>query len=167
MSLKKIVTKPPEPEEEPSESLKTSKHQSIPPSVFYNSNLKKMGGFKNLRSNMKRESFLKEFVTQGLSVFEAYIVDEDTKYDTDIVKFMCQSAEDTFIHYNKQGVEKRLAVVQICKKYFDNNELLVEKLIEQVLPGINKSSFLRRNRTRLYNVGLFFLGLFLNKPSKH
>lgn len=168
MSLKKIV-KP--PEEIPPDGLKEAsliqeKKNKIPPSVLYNSSLKKMSGFQNLRSSMKREAFLKQFITQGVDVFEPYDVNDDTKYDAEIVKFMCQTAEDVFIKYSKQGEEKKKAVVEICKKYFDNNEVLVGKMVEQVLPLIKKSTFLRRNRTRIYNLCVFFLGLFLTKPNK-
>lgn len=167
MSFKKIVKSP---EESPPELLRESsavvQERKIPASVLYNSSLKKMSGFRNLRASMKRDAFLKEFIVQGLQVFEPYEVNDDTQYDSEIVKFMCQTAEDIFIKYHKQGEEKKRAVIEVCKKYFDGNEVLTGKMVEQVLPSIIKSSFLRRNRTRIYNLGLFFLGLFLTKPNR-
>jgi len=168
MSLKKIVK---EPEDSAPElmrqiaSLAQEEQQEtppviIPPSVLYNSNLKQMKGFRALRSNMKREAFLKEFIVQGKEALEPYAVNDETMYDAEIVKFMCQTAEDVFIHYAKQGQEKKRAVMEVCKKYFDNNEALVSKMIEQVLPSISHSTFWRRNKTRIYNIALLFLGLF-------
>lgn len=162
MSLKKII-KPPEDSPPPELRQREELPVKIPPSVLYNSNLKQMSGFKNLRSSMKRDAFLKEFIKQGLEVFALYEVNDETKYDAEIVRFMCQTAEDSFIHYKKQGFEKRKAVVEVCKKYFDDNEVLIGKIVEQVLPLITKSSLFRRCRTRLYNTGMVFLGLFFSK----
>jgi hypothetical protein len=115
---------------------------------------------------MKRESFLKEFVSSGSEALGPYEVNDETKYDVEIVKFMMQTAEDTFIHYKKQGAEKRSAVIAICRKYFDDNEVLVSKTIEQMLPFINKSNFWRRNRTRIYNIACLFLGMFQSKSAR-
>lgn len=167
--MKKIVKN--EPEVQPQPALVRSAHSvldlnpepKIPPSVLYNSNLKTMKGFKNLRNNMKREAFLKEFVKSGIEALEPYQVDEDTRYDSEIVKFMCQSVEDIFVKYNKQGDEKKKAVVEICKKYFDDNEVLVSKVIEQVLPFIHRSTFWRRNKHRFYDMIVLFLGMFKGK----
>jgi hypothetical protein len=166
MSLKKIVK---EPEGSAPElmrqiaSLAQEEHPEspvIPPSVLYNSNLKQMKGFRALRSNMKREAFLKEFIVQGKEALEPYAVNDETMYDAEIVKFIMQTAEDVFIHYSKQGQEKKRAVIEVCKKYFDGNEVLVSKMIEQLLPSISHSTFWRRNKTRIYNIALLFLGLF-------
>ena len=168
MSLKKIVKEPEDSAPElmrqiasiAQEELQETPPVIIPPSVLYNSNLKQMKGFRALRSNMKREAFLKEFIVQGKEALEPYAVNDETMYDAEIVKFMCQTAEDVFIHYAKQGQEKKRAVMEVCKKYFDNNEALVSKMIEQVLPSISHSTFWRRNKTRIYNIALLFLGLF-------
>jgi len=165
MSLKKIVK---EPEGNAPELMRqiasvAQEEQAntvIPPSVLYNSNLKQMKGFRALRSNMKRDAFLKEFIAQGKEALEPYAVNDETMYDAEIVKFMCQTAEDVFIHYSQQGQEKKRAVVEVCKKYFDNNEVLVSKVVEQILPSISHSTFWRRNKTRIYNIALLFLGLF-------
>ena len=168
MSLKKIVKEPEDSAPElmrqiaslAQEELQETPPVIIPPSVLYNSNLKQMKGFRALRSNMKREAFLKEFIVQGKEALEPYAVNDETMYDAEIVKFMCQTAEDVFIHYSKQGQEKKRAVMEVCKKYFDNNEALVSKVIEQILPSISHSTFWRRNKTRIYNIALLFLGLF-------
>lgn len=166
MSMKKIVKN--EPDQPPQPALTRSVHTvleldpspKIPPSLLYNSNLKQMKGFNSLRNNMKREAFLREFILSAKEALEPYKVDEDTKYDAEIVKFMCQSAEDIFVKYSKQGNEKKKAVVEICKKYFDDNELLVGKVVEQMLPFINHSTFWRRNKNRIYDTVVLFLGLF-------
>jgi hypothetical protein len=174
--MKKITTNREPSSPAPIEMLRTvstvidivqqEQEAKIPPSVLYNSNLKKMKGFHNLRSNMKRESFLKEFVSSGSEALGPYEVNDETKYDVEIVKFMMQTAEDTFIHYKKQGAEKRSAVIAICRKYFDDNEVLVSKTIEQMLPFINKSNFWRRNRTRIYNIACLFLGMFQSNSAR-
>jgi hypothetical protein len=59
-----------------------------------------------MRNNMKREGFFKEFIKSGIEALEPYQFDEDTRYDSEIVKFLCQSVEDIFVKYNKQGDEK-------------------------------------------------------------
>jgi hypothetical protein len=172
MSLKKIVKEPESSAPELMRQIASLAHEElqpedrpvvIPTAVLYNSNLKQMKGFRALRSNMKRDLFLKEFISQGKEALEPYILNEETMYDVEIVKFIMQTAEDVFIHYSKQGDEKRRAVIEVCKKYFDDNEILVSKTIEQMLPFINHSNFWRRNRSRLYNIALLFLGLFKGK----
>jgi hypothetical protein len=169
MSLKKIVKEPedsaPELMRQIASLAQEEQPQSpvIPPSVLYNSNLKQMKGFRALRSNMKRDLFLKEFIAQGKEALEPYAVNDETMYDAEIVKFIMQTAEDVFIHYAKQGQEKKRAVIEICKKYYDGNEVLVSKVVEQMLPFINHSTFWRRNKTRIYNIALLFLGLFKGK----
>ena len=171
--MKKIIK---EPESQPAPALMRAVHSvlepqeesapKIPPSVLYGSNLKQMKGFHNLRSTLKRDSFLKEFIKSGVEALEDYEVGEETMYDVEIVKFIMQTAEDSFIHYKKQGAEKKSAVVAVCKKYFDNNDVLVSKTIEQMLPFIKHSTFLRRNRSRIYNIGMLFLGMFSSQQSK-
>lgn len=175
MSMKKIIKS--EPETPPAPALMRAVHSvlepqeeqtssKIPPSVLYGSNLKEMKGFHNLRSNLKRDAFLKEFIKSGVQALEPYEVGEETMYDVEIVKFIMQTAEDTFIHYKKQGAEKKAAVVAVCKKYFDENEVLVGKTVEQMLPFIKHSTFFRRNKTRFYNIGVAFLDLFMSSPNK-
>ena len=171
--MKKIIK---EPESQPAPALMRAVHSvlepqeelspRIPPSVLYGSNLKQMKGFHSLRSNMKRDSFLKEFIKSGIDALEPYQLGEETMYDVEIVKFIMQTAEDSFIHYKKQGAEKKSAVVAICKKYFDDNEVLVGKTVEQMLPFIKHSTFLRRNKSRIYNIGMLFLGMFSSQQSK-
>lgn len=168
MSLKKIVKEPEQCAPELMRHVASVVQESqakpiIPPSCLYNSDLKQMKGFRALRSNMKRDAFLKEFIAQGIEALEPYQVNDETMYDAEIVKFIMQTAEDVFIHYSHQGIEKKRAVVEICKKYFDYNEVLVAKVIEQMLPAIKHSNFWRRNKTRIYNIALLFLGLFKGK----
>ena len=101
MSMKKIIK---EPESQPAPALMRAVHSvlepqeesapKIPPSVLYGSNLKQMKGFHNLRSTLKRDSFLKEFIKSGVEALEPYEVGEETKYDIQIVKFIMQTAED-------------------------------------------------------------------------
>ena len=170
--MKKIIKEPssePPPLMRAVQSVLEPQEESapkIPPSVLYGSNLKQMKGFHSLRSNMKRDSFLKQFIKSGIEALEPYDVGEETMYDIEIVKFIMQTAEDSFIHYKKQGAEKRAAVITICKKYFDSNEVLVGKTVEQMLPFIKHSTFLRRNKSRIYNVVVLFLGIFATSSSK-
>ena len=170
--MKKIIKEPssePPPLMRAVQSVLEPQEESapkIPPSVLYGSNLKQMKGFHSLRSTMKRDSFLKQFIKSGIEALEPYDVGEETMYDIEIVKFIMQTAEDSFIHYKKQGAEKKSSVIAICLKYFDNNEVLVGKTVEQMLPFIKHSTFLRRNKSRIYNIGMLFLGMFSSQQSK-
>ena len=122
--------------------------------------LKKLKSFKAFRSSAKRDLFLNNFVQEGKVTLEAYDNDEELHYAYEIVQFMMEIAEHAFIQYKKQGSEKRSAVIAIVKKYFDDNEELVAKVIEQLMSHIRKSNIFSRNKTRIKN-GLYILLSFV------
>ena len=58
--------------------------------------------------------------------------------------------EDFFLD-KKCGEAKKKCVVDACKVYFNNDDELVEKIIDLVFRDVVKSTFLRRNQTRILN----------------
>ncbi len=166
MSLKKIVKEPQEAPPQLMRQASSPEVKSVPEKSLYNSNLKKVKGFHNLRSNLKREIFLDEFISESKSALELYSNDDATNYDNEILLCLMQTAEDTFIQYKKQGVEKKHAVVEICKKYYDDNDVLVGKLVEQNMKNIKHSNFLRRNKNRLIKIFFLFVNIFLRAPNR-
>ena len=162
--LKKVIPNQPQPEllgqeakKEP-EILELKEEDiklTIPESKLkYGQNLKKLNGFREKRKNLKHQILLNEFIDEvenALSIFD----EADKKYDRKLIQYICQIAEDVFTE-KKMGEYKKQAVISVSKKYFDNNEKLVESLLEDSLCFIKKSTLYRRNKKRLLR-GVFFV----------
>ena len=133
--------------------------KEIPPKLLFNSDMKKLKGFRDVRINLKQDALSKDFIESMTNVLDLFD-NSERKYDSDIVQFVVQSAEDTFISHPKMGDIKSKAVVAICKRYFNDDVELVSKIIQMVLPLIKKSSFYRRNKTRAKQLFLSLLNMF-------
>ena len=133
--------------------------KEIPPKMLFNSDMKQLKGFREVRIGLKQDALFKDFVESMTNVLDLFD-NSSRKYDSDIVQFVCQSAEDTFISHKKMGPIKLKSVIAICKRYFNNDEELVAKIIDMVLPIIKQSTFYRRNKTRAKQVCFWFLNSF-------
>ena len=79
---------------------------------------------------------------------------KNVKYDENIVAFVMETVEHV-ITARKSGKQKEKIVVDILVKYFNDDEVLIQKFIKLMMPRISKSNIFRRNRNRIYN---FFFG---------
>jgi hypothetical protein len=55
------------------------------------------------------------------------------------------------------GDSKERAVIQVVKKFYNNDEELVRSIIKLVLPLIKKTNILRRTSSRLQRLFLYVL----------
>ena len=144
--MKKLVTENTQVKKELSVKADIDSKE-IPPKLLFNSDMKQLKGFREMRINLKHDALFKDFVESMTNVLDLFD-NSERKYDSDIVQFVVQSAEDTFISHLHMGDIKKRAVVAICKRYFNDDVELVSKIIDMVLPLIKRSSFYRRNKTR-------------------
>lgn len=102
--------------------------------------LSKLGNYKN--------KFIGE-IQNVLSLYE----DDELKYNYQFVEFiMCEV--EKFILKKKAGETKKQIVIEICKKYFNNDEKLVEMVINLVFHKLPQIKFLKRQGLKLMR---FFL----------
>ena len=124
----------------------------IPPKVLFNSNLKELNGFRDLRKQLKLKKLEAEFIFETSKVLSLFHND-DKKYDSQCVAYVAQLAEDYFISHPKLGEIKERAVIESVKQYYNLDEKLVKSIIALVLPVIKKSTTYRR----ISNAVVFFL----------
>jgi hypothetical protein len=121
-----------------------------PPEINY----KNLKGYKNkekaYKLNMKKELII-EHINHALNIY----TDEEKKYNTDIVIFVCQCVED-LITSSKSGALKSEVVMKVCSKYFDDKEDLVMVIINLMYEKIIKTSLVRRNKLKLQRLGKIF-----------
>ena len=73
---------------------------------------------------------------------------DERKYSYETVQFVAQACEDEFIQEKNMSQMKHDCVVEVCKKYFNDDIELVEAILNQVMPRIIQSHFLRRLRLK-------------------
>lgn len=162
MSLKRIVNldqfEEKQKKEVPEARIETKKtnelKKEIPPNELFGMSLKKIDGYRDLRVNMKQNNELLEFINGFDNILQIFDVN-DKHFDSKIVQFVAQSAEWFFVR-KKCGELKEKAVIEVVKKYFNHDELLVKTIIKLVFPLIKKCSIYRRYKKKVSN---FFLPL--------
>jgi hypothetical protein len=121
-----------------------------PPEINY----KNLKGYKNkekaYKLNMKKQLII-EHINHALNIY----TDEEKKYNTDIVIFVCQCVED-LITSAKSGALKSEVVMKVCSKYFDDKEDLVMVIINLMYEKIIKTSLVRRNKLKFQRLGKIF-----------
>lgn len=117
-------------------------------------NFKNLKGYKNkekeYKLNMKKQAII-DHINNALNIY----TDEEKKYNTDIVIFVCQCAED-LITSAKSGKLKAEVVMKVCAKYFDEKEDLVMVIINLMYEKIVKTSLARRNKLKLQRLAKSF-----------
>ena len=117
-------------------------------------NFKNLKGYKNkekaYKLNMKKQAII-EHINTTLNIY----TDEEKKYNTDIVIFVCQCVED-LITTSKSGKLKAEVVMKVCSKYFDDKEDLVMVIINLMYEKIVKTSLTRRNKLKLQRLAKSF-----------
>jgi len=117
-------------------------------------NFKNLKGYKTkekaYKLNLKKQLII-DHITKALNIY----TDDEKKYNTDIILFVCQCVED-LIHAPKAGALKSEVVQKVCAKYFDDKEELVMVMINLMYEKIVKTSFMRRLKLKAQRFGKFF-----------
>ena len=113
-----------------------------------------MKGYKSkekaYKLNLKKQLII-DHINKALNIY----TDDEKKYNTDIVLFVCQCVED-LIHAPKAGALKSEVVQKVCAKYFDGKEELVVVIINLMFEKVVKTSFIRRSKLKVQRLGNFF-----------
>jgi|688.fasta_scaffold51889_2 hypothetical protein len=117
-------------------------------------NFKNLKGYKSkekeYKLSLKKQAII-DHINNALTIY----TDEEKKYNTDIVIFVCQCAED-LITTAKSGLLKAEVVMKVCSKYFDGKEDLVMVIINLMYDKIIKTSLARRNKLKLQRLAKSF-----------
>ena len=110
--------------------------------ILNNTSVHKIEGFDDIRSQGKIEKKKLEFLRETDKLLSLFDIDSK-KYDHKLVLAICQSAEGFF---NKRGMGdvKLYCVVESVKRFFNNDETLVKKIIDIIFPNIKQTSKYRR-----------------------
>lgn len=117
-------------------------------------NFKNLKGYKSKEKEYKlglKKQAIIDHINNALTIY----TDEEKKYNTDIVIFVCQCAED-LITTAKSGALKAEVVMKVCSKYFDGKEDLVMVIINLMYEKIIKTSLARRNKLKLQRLAKSF-----------
>jgi hypothetical protein len=147
------------------ERLESITIDDLPKSLF-GSSLKNIDGYREMRKYKKVQKLEQEFVSEMSKIMKLFQT-EEKKYDAELVKFVCELAENYFVLYPSQmGGSKEKAVIKVVSPFFNHDELLIKKIIDLVLPTIKKTNILRRSKHRVKRLFLFLLSTLVCSQSK-
>jgi hypothetical protein len=142
--VEKVVVKP---------STDEVKLSNVPPkSLKSGYNLKKISSFKAIRHRYKLNNQTAMFVDDLQIILNEYSP-EKHQLDNDLLIHILNIAESFFIYGNKNEREEQkvYAVKQLMKKYYRNDEILLETMISTVFSKVKKSNFIKRAYQRFIN----------------
>ena len=160
-------------EEKPSPSPKSSStpiasstpksFDSIPPKSLFNSNLKQLSSFKDMRKNIKNELQYQEFVRETDEVLKYFDCKGDNKYDHELLLFVMNMAENFFVYEPELGYTKEKATIELLKPYYNDDEVLIKSIIKLVLKDVKKSTAFRRVYNRSLNFFCWIMNFILKR----
>jgi hypothetical protein len=138
---------------ESEEDHKDKDFKALPEKFIFNSSLDNMlPNHKEKRKVIKDKLQLKYWDEKLNSCLQLYDIKAD-KYNIKLVKACCQIVEKYMIYSPKLGETKKKIVIRSCSKFFDDNELLLDSIIEEALETIDRSTTLMR---LIAKIELFF-----------
>ena len=161
--LKKLNVTIPISEETPTLEEKEIK---IPLSkIGSRTNMKRLNGFDEKRKVFKYKLFYKEFVKSMIEQLDMLEDGHERKYSYETVLFVAQSVENEFIQERNMSQMKHDAVIEICKKYFNDDIELVESILKLVMPNIIQAHFWRIVRLKTISFFLLVAKALVSQPT--
>jgi hypothetical protein len=108
----------------------------------------------NIKMTNRQTEFI-EKIKLVLSLFDK----ESNQYNHSIMLFVMSCVED-YILKPKSGEYKKSVVIECVKDYYDNNIVLIEKMIPILMPHVAQNKFFKRNGKKIMR---FFLKLLPTK----
>ncbi len=137
------------------ESNSTFEKKNIPQINF---NINNLEGLDQKIKNLKLTNYQHEFIQEIEKVLLLY-EDNELKYNDRFVLFVMDEVEK-FILKSKSGKAKKDLVIEICKKYFNDDPTLVELVIKLVFKELSQVQFIKRQGLKLVR---FFLKVKRNQ----
>ena len=138
--LPNIIMESAEPTEELKKEKKKEKHDKS-----YNG--LEFSKYKKVLHDIKMDEKVDDFKMRVNKMLRM-ISNEDMTYDDNVVMFVLECAEMCFSK-PRSGELKLKVSKELLAPYFKNDDILVEKFIDLLLPKIRKSNVLRRNYQRI------------------
>ena len=118
--------------------------KNIPNILF---NVKGLDGLETRLKNMKLINYQHDFINEIDKVLKLYD-DPELKYSEKLVLFVMSEVEQ-YILKPKSGNTKKELVIEICKKYFNDDPVLVELIIKLVFRELSQVKFIKRQGLKL------------------
>ena len=110
--------------------------------ILNNTRVHRIEGYDEIRTNAKLAKKKQEFINETNKVLSLFNIDKK-KYDHKLVLAIMQSAED-FFKKRHLGETKKECVIECIKKFFNEDILLCERIIDMVFPDLIQTSRYRR-----------------------
>ena len=134
------------------QSIQSIPNEPIKEIPKLNVNIQGLEGLESKLKSLKLGNYKSKFIDEIQNVLSLY-EDDELKYNHQLVEFIMREVEK-FILKKKAGETKKQVVVEICKKYFNNDEKLVEMVIGLVFHKLPQIKFFKRQGLKLIR---FFL----------
>lgn len=159
--MERMIERPPlQPEatmiqQQPEISIEIKKEiKPLPPSKLNLGNIKGYNEKKKTIKTLKLKQDVVVELTNALDIFDP----EEINLNHTAVLFCCQIVEDIFVKTG-QGSLKKEIVIDVCKKFFNDDTALVEMVIELVFEKVIKTTLFRRNKEAIKNVLCWLLNM--------
>jgi hypothetical protein len=134
------------------QSIQSAPNEPIKEIPRLNVDINGLEGLETKLKLLKLDNYKSKFIGEIQNVLSLY-EDDELKYNYQFVEFiMCEV--EKFILKKKSGQTKKQIVIEICKKYFNNDEKLVEMVINLVFHKLPQIKFFKRQGMKL--VRFFF-----------
>jgi hypothetical protein len=134
------------------QSIQSAPNEPIKEIPRLNVDINGLEGLETKLKLLKLDNYKSKFIGEIQNVLSLY-EDDELKYNYQFVEFiMCEV--EKFILKKKSGQTKKQIVIEICKKYFNNDEKLVEMVINLVFHKLPQIKFFKRQGMKLVR---FFL----------
>lgn len=120
-------------------------------------NLGSIKGYTEKKKNLKLLKMKQDVVDELASALDIFDPEEINLNHTAVL-FCAQIVEDIFTK-SKQGELKKEIVIEVCKRFFNDDDALVNMVLELVFDKIIKTTLYRRNKERIKNVLSWFLNM--------
>ena len=154
--MKKIQSLTPLNKTENTEKVSVFEKKEIPLINFVN--IHELDGLESKLLSLKVNNYQNEFVSEMNKILVLYD-DQELKYNAKFVLFIMEQVE-RYLLKPKCGEHKKNLVVEVCKKYFNNDSELVDVIISLMLPQLKQVKFFKRQGLKILR---FFLKVKRNR----
>lgn len=121
-------------------------------------NIDELDGLHDKLRNMKINNYQNEFINEMNKILILYD-DNELKYNAKFVLFIMEQVE-RYLLKPKCGQSKKQLVIEVCKKYFNNDPDLVDVIINLMFDQLKQVKFLKRQALKIIR---FFLKVRQNQ----
>jgi hypothetical protein len=105
-------------------------------------------GLKNKIDEIKLSNRKQEFINKVKTVLDLF--DKDSNHYSDTIVFFVMSCIENF-HLKKNSGAQKLELVKECvKEYFNNDDLLINKIVQLLMPKLKQNKFIKRNMKKMF-----------------